>query len=72
MIQGSRIGDLSVATAAAPLSAPAPLVETTRPFAPPGSSAGQAPVAGTSQLALGNPGGVHQSAGMGVTTDNVA
>jgi len=72
MSQDGGIGSLSAATVAAPQYALAPLLQTTRPFAPPGSSAGQVPVAGTSQLAEGNPGGVHQSAGMGITTDNVA
>jgi hypothetical protein len=72
MSQDGGIGSLSAATVAAPQHVLAPLLETTRPFAPPGSSAGQTTVAGTSQLALGNPGGVHQSAGAGITTDNVA
>jgi hypothetical protein len=72
MSQAGDVGSLSAATVAAPQRALAPLLDTTRPFAPPGGLSGQVPVAGTSQLALGNPGGVHQSAGAGITTDNVA
>jgi hypothetical protein len=72
MSQGGGIGALSAATVAAPSYALAPLLQTTRPFAPPGSSAGQVPAAGHSQLAEGNLGGVSVSAGLGITTDNVA
>jgi len=72
MSQGGDIGALSAATVAAPQYGLAPLLQTTRPFAPPGSSAGQVPAAGHSQLAEGNLGGVSVSAGLGVTTDNVA
>jgi hypothetical protein len=55
----------------APLFQVPPLLQTTRPFAPPGGLTGEA-TGMPSQLARGNPGGVDATAGIGVTTDNVA
>jgi len=72
MSQDSTLGALSTATVEAPSYNLPPLQETTRPFAAPGGLSNQTPVAGSSQLAKGNLGGVNASAGIGVTTDNVA
>jgi hypothetical protein len=55
----------------APLFEVPPLLQTTRPFAPPGGLSGEA-TGVPSQLAKGNLGGVNVTAGIGVTTDNVA
>jgi hypothetical protein len=69
---GPVVNDLAAQTVSAKTYALSPLLQTTRPFAPPGGLAGQVPAAGDSQLAKGNLGGVHATAGIGVTTDNVA
>jgi hypothetical protein len=55
----------------APLYAVPPLLQTTAPHAPPGGLAGEA-TGIPSQLAKGNLGGPGVTAGVGVTTDNVA
>ena len=55
----------------APLYAVPPLLESIPPAAAPGSTPGEASGI-PSQLARGNPGGANVTAGIGVTTDNVA
>jgi len=55
----------------APLYAVPPLLQSTPPLSPPGGLSGEA-TGIQSQLAKGNLGGPGVTAGVGITTDNVA
>jgi hypothetical protein len=67
----SSAGGVFSQIVSAPLYAVPPLLETTPPLAAPGSTPGEQ-TGIPSQLAKGNLGGPNVSAGIGVTTDNVA